>query len=91
MDYAKLLREIVDGDDNTRERLLQLDEAAVTPLIDQFYAGVDEATGLVIITLLNDIGGWEARNLLEDVLHLTELYKYESWRVAARAALAQYE
>lgn len=94
VDYAQLLKHITLGDPAQREAALNIiyaeDEDAVAPLTDQFYAGVNEATGLAIIEIVSDIGGWETRLLLEDVVHLTARYPHESWRVAARLGLAGY-
>lgn len=91
IDYYQLLRDITSGDDERRQTALQTitvqDEDAVTPLIDQFYAGVNESTGLVIIDLLSQIGGFEARQLLEDIYHLDQAHKYASWRESALNAL----
>jgi lysophospholipase L1-like esterase len=94
IDYAALLKQLTTGSDDerdsARQTLYALDEEAVEPLIDQFYAGVNEATGLAILEIVSDIGGWEARMLLEDVVHLSARYPHESWRVAARLGLQQY-
>ncbi|MDX1993231.1 MAG: hypothetical protein SF029_12635 [bacterium] len=93
-DYALLLKHLTTGSDDerdtARQTLYALDEEAIEPLVDQFYAGVNEATGLAILEIVSDIGGWEARMLLEDVVHLSARYPYESWRVAARLGLQQY-
>ncbi len=91
MNYATLLQQIAAGDEVARAEIYALDEEAITPLIDEFYAGVNEATGLIIIEILSDIGGFEARMLLEDVVHLSARYLYETWRLAARLGLAQYQ
>lgn len=55
------------------------------PLVDQFYAGVNEQSGLAIIEVLCEIGGFEALALLENVYHLDAWY--ESWRAAAEHGL----
>ncbi len=94
IDYHQLLQHITSGDDAQRQNALQIiaeqDEYAIAPLIDQFYAGVDEATGLVIIDILGAIGGFEARQLLEDVYHLDQSHKHDSWRQSALKALQNY-
>lgn len=95
IDYALLLKRITEGSPDERDSVLSAiyaaDEDAVAALTDQFYAGVNEATGLAILEIVSDIGGWEARLLLEDVVHLTARYPHESWRVAARLGLAGYD
>lgn len=72
------------GDAQTRasalETLYTLDEHAVEPLIDEFYAGVNEQTGLVIIEIVSTIGGWEARQLLDDIADNPQ--PYTSWKRA---------
>jgi len=82
------LKQIVDGTHAERITALQTiyaaDEDAVTPLIDEFYAGVNETTGLVIIALLHDIGGYEANQLFQDILTFPQ--PYQSWVWAAEMA-----
>ncbi|HLU12016.1 MAG TPA: hypothetical protein VK003_20235, partial [Oceanobacillus sp.] len=46
---------------------LRMDEDAVQPLADELYSGVDEKTGVVILELLAEIGGWEAMVVLQDI------------------------
>lgn len=91
IDYHQLLSDITSGDDWKRQIALEIiadqDEDAVVPLIDQFYAGVNEVTGLVIIDILSAIGGFEARQLLEDIYYLDQTYKHMSWRESALKAL----
>jgi hypothetical protein len=91
IDYHHILQHIISGDKTQRQSALKViaeqDENAVAPLIDQFYAGVNEATGLVIIDLISTIGGFEARQLLEDVYHLDQTYKHASWRQSAQIGL----
>jgi hypothetical protein len=65
------LKEITDGSINERAAawlvFLRLDEDAVQPLADELYSGVDERTGVVILELLAEIGGWEALMVLQDI------------------------
>lgn len=92
-DYASLLRQLVSDRETARAAakaaLYALDEDAVEPLVEQFYAGVSEAAGLAIIEVIGEIGGFEARIFLEDLTHLTARSTNESWRFAARLALAR--
>lgn len=85
----QLITQIMQGSDaerqNALERIFEADEAAITPLIDHFYAGVNESTGLVIIALLNYIGGYEAQQLFHDLLDFPQ--PHNSWEWAAEAAL----
>jgi hypothetical protein len=87
-DYGKLLEQLVHGDSTQQEAarrtLYAMDEAAIEPLTDQFYAGVDERTGLAIIAVVSDIGGYEALSLLMDITHHGRL---ETWRAAAKDGL----
>ena len=90
-DYHQLLQHLVSGNTSQRQSALKIiaeqDEDAVQPLIDQFYAGVNEATGLVIIDLIGTIGGFEARQLLEDLYYLNQAQNKESWYQSAKDAL----
>jgi hypothetical protein len=91
LDYAALLADITGADSIRRDAAFAMiyaeDEMAVQPLIEQFYAGVNEATGLAIIEIVSEIGGFEARTLLEDIVFLTETYPHASWREAARQGM----
>lgn len=48
--------------------LIAVQEDAVEPLSDAFYAGVTEEQGAAVIMLLADIGGYEALNILRDIV-----------------------
>ncbi|GAB4525029.1 MAG: hypothetical protein OHK0046_40360 [Anaerolineae bacterium] len=87
MDYHQLVQQLTDPAtrDMARDTLLRLDEAAVEPLVDQFYAGVNEATGLAILEILATIGGYEALLLMQDV-HLNGA-QYPAWAEMAVQAL----
>lgn len=91
-DIYALVQQLVSDDAAAREQarsvLVALDEMVVSSLIDLFYAGLSEAAGLVVIELVAEIGGFEARSLLEDVAHLSS-HGRESWRGAARQGLAR--
>lgn len=91
-DIYALVQQLVSHDVAAREQarfvLLGLDEVVVSSLIDLFYAGLSEAAGLAVIELVAEIGGFEARSLLEDVAHLSS-YGRESWRGAARLGLVR--
>ncbi|MEM6284430.1 MAG: HEAT repeat domain-containing protein [Chloroflexota bacterium] len=72
-DLRFLLDEILSGDETRMQRarimLLALDEEAVQALTDAFYAGVNEAQGVVLLDVVAEIGGYEALQLLEDVFY----------------------
>jgi|SRR5690606_28533127 len=65
------LKRITDGMVEERAAawlaFLRLDEDAVQPLADELYSGVDEKTGVVILELLAEIGGWEVMMVLQDI------------------------
>jgi hypothetical protein len=69
----RLLDQIVHGNGEERAAawliFLHLDEEAVQPLADELYSGVDEQTGVVILDLLGEIGGWEAQVVLQDIFN----------------------
>jgi hypothetical protein len=82
------LRELVASDSDVqadaRLAILRYDEDAVEPLADEFYSGVDDATGSVILNLLGEIGGPDALLVLIDVY---EWGKNPAWRDVAGRAL----
>lgn len=88
-DYAQLIRKLTSDDDaqqqTARLQLLMHDEDAVEPLVDAFYAGVNEQGGLRILNILGEIGGFEALALFEDVVQFSA--RYECWRALATAQL----
>ena len=89
IDYHALLKQATTGTSDERHHALHMiytqDEAAVAPLIDQFYAGVDETTGLLILQVLRMIGGYEARQLFHEIGDLGA--RCRSWERMAAAAL----
>ena len=86
-----LLKTVLSEDATKRASALQsiylLDEEAVAPLIDEFYAGVNEQTGVLILEIISKIGGYEARQLLTDIADSPQLYP--SWNGAVNNGLAQ--
>ncbi len=70
--FDQLLRELAGNDPaaqlRARQTLLALDEQAVSPLVDAFYAGVNEAQGLALLDVVTEIGGPEAQTLLTDIV-----------------------
>ncbi|MEL6271163.1 MAG: HEAT repeat domain-containing protein [Chloroflexota bacterium] len=82
-DLRFLLDEILSGDDARMQRarimLLALDEEAVQPLTDAFYAGVNEAQGVVLLDVVAEIGGFEALQLLEDVFYNGTKDVWQRW------------
>jgi hypothetical protein len=71
-EVRRRLTEITDGtgEERAAARLafLRLDEDVVQLLADELYSGVDEKTGVVILELLAEIGGWEAMIVLQDIV-----------------------
>jgi len=55
--------------ERTAARLLflKMDEDAIQPLADELYSGVGEPTGVAILELMGEIGGWEAIAVLQDI------------------------
>lgn len=86
IDYALLLDTIISDESGARQhalrRIFAQDEFAVTPLLDQFYAGVNETTGLIIIHIIAEIGGYEANHFLDEMVTLQQ--PYLSWQFAAQ-------
>lgn len=82
-DLKFMLDEILSGDETRRQRarvmLLAMDEDAVTALADAFYAGVNEAQGVVLLDVVAEIGGPEALQLLEDVYQNPSKPVWERW------------
>jgi hypothetical protein len=70
-DLRTYIAELVHPDQVTREMahraLLMWDEAIIEGLIDEFYAGVSLPLGISLLGTIGQIGGYEARMLLEDV------------------------
>lgn len=88
-DVRFLLDEILSGDDKraqlARVVLLTLGEDAVSTLADEFYAGVSEAHGVVILDVAAEIGGPEAMQLLEDTIQHTNNPVWRRWAVLGLA------
>jgi hypothetical protein len=53
--------------ETARQALLIGDEAIIAVLIDEFYAGVNLSLGIALLDIIGQIGGYEARMLLEDI------------------------
>ncbi len=67
-----------------RLAFLRLDEDAIQPLADELYSGVSEATGVAILELMGEIGGWEALMVLQDIV-FAESSRPALAKAAARA------
>ncbi|MGJ3239753.1 MAG: hypothetical protein ACFE0Q_13665 [Anaerolineae bacterium] len=63
--------------------LIALDEDAVEPLIDAYFAGVTDQQGIAILDLLADIGGYDALNVMRDII------KHQKDRPPLRVAAVQ--
>jgi hypothetical protein len=89
MNMRETLRALVYGGDDERETarhtLLRMDEDAVDLLTDEFYAGVDEATGVAILEIVSIIGGPDALRLLKYACYFGDK---EAWRQAGARRLA---
>lgn len=70
-DFPQLVRHLVGTGEMqplaARVILLSLQEDAVDPLVDIYYAGVDEKTGVAILEILAEIGGPDALAVLRNV------------------------
>lgn len=88
-DLRFLLDEILSNDETRRQRarvmLLALDEDAVPPLVDEYYAGMTEAQGVVLLDIVAEIGGPEAMQLLEDVFHNGQHDAWQRWAALGMA------
>lgn len=63
--------------------LLALQEDAIDPLIDAYYAGVNQQNGIKIIHLLTEIGGYQALHMLREII------KHDKKRIPLRVVAAQ--
>ncbi len=67
-----------------RVTLLKMDEDVIQPLADELYSGVSEPTGVAILELMGEIGGWEALAVLQDI-YFAESSRSALVRTAAAA------
>jgi len=67
-----------------RLAFLKMDEEAIQPLADELYSGVSEPTGVAILELMGEIGGWEALTVLQDI-YLSEGSRPAMAKTAAQA------
>lgn len=63
--------------------LLALQEDAIEPLADAYFAGVNDEQGTAILDLMADIGGYEALNIMRDIV------RHETKRLPLRVAAAE--
>jgi hypothetical protein len=61
--------------ETARQALLDMDEDAIDPLSDAFFAGVNEALGVAILEVVGAIGGPDA------LLMLRNVYNFEDRRM----------
>ena len=89
MNIRELLRALIHGSADERQsalhELYRMDEAAVDALTDEFYAGVDEATGVAILEVVSTIGGPDALRLLKYACYFGDK---AAWREAGAKGLA---
>jgi hypothetical protein len=75
-EIRKLLRQMLGSDEAkslaARIVIYSRQEDAVNPLVDVFYAGVDESTGLLILELIADIGGPDAMAVLRNIYNFED-------------------
>lgn len=87
VDYHELVEYLGSGDvvkyNAAKVILLALQENAVNPLGDEFYAGVTEAQGIGILQVVADIGGPDAMAMLRNV------FEFERERPALRFTAAE--
>jgi hypothetical protein len=87
-DFNRFITALGSPDETAREAawaaLRTLDEDAMDPLTDAFYAGVPEATGVCILNLVAEIGGPDALLLLRSVYDSSER---PAWKRAAASGL----
>ncbi len=90
MNIREVLRALVQGSAVEREtalhELYRMDEDAVDLLTDEFYAGVDEATGVAILEVVSTIGGPDALRLLKYACYFGDK---AAWREAGERGLAE--
>jgi hypothetical protein len=90
--YRLLVQQLLNDDTeqkiSAQKTLLALEEDAVTGLLDEYYAGVNEAQGLAILDMLAQIGGYEALNALRSLLFF-DLSTSRAFRTAAANGLLQ--
>lgn len=69
--YEALVKQLVSEKASERKVaqmiLLSMQEDAIEPLADQYFAGVTDAEGNAILSMIAEIGGYEAIHLLHDV------------------------
>jgi hypothetical protein len=89
-DYRELVQQLLSKDTNqqmtARQTLFSLEEDAVSGLLDEYYAGVNEAQGLAILDILAQISGYEALNALRSLLFF-DLSTPAAFRTAAAQGL----
>ena len=94
-DFHELIKQVVSENSNeqaqARKTLLALDEDAVSLLLDEYYAGVNEAQGSAIVSLLAEIGGYEALNALRSICFFDLSTPPHLRKVAAKGLLANRE
>jgi len=86
INFPQLVKQLADENplihQAARMIILSLDEMAVDPLIDEFYAGVTDSEGVAILNIMAEIGGPDAMSTLRNVFH------FEETRVALKRAAA---
>jgi hypothetical protein len=91
-DFQQLIKQLVsenpDEQAQARKTLFVLDEDAISPLLDEYYAGVNEAQGSAILSLLTEMGGYEALNALRSICFFDLSTPLQLRKAAARGLLA---
>ena len=94
-DFPKLIKQLVsensDESAQARKTLFALDEDAVSPLLDEYYAGVNEVQGIAILNMLAEMGGYEALNALRSICFFDLSTPPQLRKTAARGLLSNSE
>ena len=88
-DFHTLMKQLSSLDpaerESARANLLQMDEDVMDLLVAEFYAGMPEKLGVMLLEVIGEIGGYEALNLLGDVYYSNDTRP--ALKTAARLAL----
>lgn len=94
LDYDYLIGELISSNVLNRSAarmiLLSLQESAVNPLGDAFYAGVNDAQGAAILDVVAEIGGPDALAMLRNVFDFED-HRPDLQVCAAMGLLENYQ
>ena len=87
--FPQLVKQITSKDlfesASARRYLLSMEEDAINPLVDEYYAGVTEEQGVAILDIIARIGGPDAMVVLRNIFNFEE--KRQSIKLAAALGL----